>query len=611
MSKRIILNLVINYKEVMSRFKIKSISDFYKYIDANVLEHSDAINLKINIDDASDKDKYQIQLILDCLNYTIRCGELSSLITYSNGASYPNIEKLSDEDVEILKSCKKSTENFYIKAHINHFLFIKAKTKNKIDFAKDSIDSYFELLKKDFINPGENWSKIHLTFNNLSVLVFKTNYRIEDFKNLAIDITKTSNIKVLVSDALEFLIEKVKKKKLEKKVLKGLINRCKHFIKNNDDNIRWSETFIKYGRQISAINQANLQQWDLLQAKAYEKGMKQLVKFGNNEIAASSWCKDAIKYYKKAKAKTKVEKLYQKYNILCKKVKLQTIKGPVIDISENIAKIKDYINNSSELDVIKGLFLYFMPKYQINKMHAEKRKAESFLSNYFPISYTDIYGQVVGYAHTDEELFKHNLFEIYKNDIHLNTTLLFHYINYAIEKDKLTASNLIQFFKNTWLGKIIQKPVSNSETLVYQWLEHIEESIKSFYNKHKLFQKNKLYNLSFINETDSLTLKVEGILRDIVEFAKIKGYNVRKFKNDSEGREISVWRSINELLWDDKIFEILKEDDVWFMRFFLTDSIDLRNNIAHCLVLSPHQEQYYCGVYWLLIILLRLSQVLK
>ena len=66
MSKRIILNLVINYKEVMSRFKIKSISDFYKYIDANVLEHSDAINLKINIDDASDKDKYQIQLILDC-----------------------------------------------------------------------------------------------------------------------------------------------------------------------------------------------------------------------------------------------------------------------------------------------------------------------------------------------------------------------------------------------------------------------------------------------------------------------------------------------------------------------------------------------------------------
>ena len=62
----------------MSRFKIKNISDFYKYIDANVLEHSDAINLKINIDDASDKDKYQIQLILDCLNYTIRCGELSS-----------------------------------------------------------------------------------------------------------------------------------------------------------------------------------------------------------------------------------------------------------------------------------------------------------------------------------------------------------------------------------------------------------------------------------------------------------------------------------------------------------------------------------------------------
>ena len=83
-------------------------------------------------------------------------------------------------------------------------------------------------------------------------------------------------------------------------------------IKNNDDNIRWSETFMKYGRQISAINQANLQQWDLLQAKAYEKEMKQLVKFGNNEIAASSWCKDAIKYYKKARREAVNQSLHNR-----------------------------------------------------------------------------------------------------------------------------------------------------------------------------------------------------------------------------------------------------------------------------------------------------------
>ncbi|MBO5947817.1 DUF4209 domain-containing protein [bacterium] len=595
----------------MGRFKIKNILDFYKYIDANILEHSDTINLKIDIDDVSDNDKYQIQFIVDCLNYTIRCGELSSFITYCDGTSYPNIENLSNEDVNILKSCVDCIENLYIKAHINNLLFIKTKTKNKIDFAKEAIDSYFELIKKDFINPEENWSKIQLTFNNLAVLAYKSKYRTEDFKNLSIEIAKTSNIKVLVSDAIEFLIEKVKKRKLKKKVLKGLINRCKYFIKNNDDNIRWTEAFIKYGRQISTINQTNLQQWDILQAKAYEKEMKQLVKFGNNEMIASSWCKDAIEYYKKAKAKTKVEKLYQKYDILCKNIELQAIKGPVIDLSENIAKIKDYISISSELDVVKGLVLYFTPKYQINKMHAEKRKAESFFSNYFPVNYTDIYGQVVGYAHTDEELFKHNLFEIYKNDIHLNTKLLFYYINYAIEKNKLTASNLIQFFKNTWFGKIIQKSVSNNETLAYQWLEHIEEPIKNFCNKHKQFQENKLYNLSFINETDTLTLKIEGIVRDIVEFAKIKSFNVRKFKKDSEGREISEWRSINDLLWDPKIFEILNEDDVWFMRFFVTDSIDLRNNIAHCLVLSPYQEQYYCGIYWLIIVLLRLSQILE
>lgn len=366
----------------MSRFKIKNISDFYKYIDANVLEYSDAINLKINIDDVNRCEKDQIQLILDCLNYTIRCGELSSFITYSNGKSYPNIEKLSDEDIDVLKNCEKTVENFYIKAHINHFLFMKAKTKNKINFAKEAIDSYFELLKKDLINPEENWLKIQLTFNNLVVLVYKTKYRSEDFKNLAIDIAKTSNIKVLVSDAIEFLIEKVKKKKLEKKVLKGLINRCKYFIKNNDDNIRWVETFIKFGRQISAINQTDTQQWDLLQAKFYEKEMKQLLKFGNNEMA-SSWCKDSIKYYKKAKVKTKIEKLYKKYDFLCKKIKLQTIKGPVVDLSENITKIKDYINISENLMLLEVYFCILCPNIKQIKCMLKTVKLNVFYLTIF------------------------------------------------------------------------------------------------------------------------------------------------------------------------------------------------------------------------------------
>lgn len=133
----------------------------------------------------------------------------------------------------------------------------------------------------------------------------------------------------------------------------------------------------------------------------------------------------------------------------------------------------------------------------------------------------------------------------------------------------------------------------------------------SYFNKQQKYLYDNNFRLTFINEVDSLTLKIEGILRDIVELAHIEGFSVRKFVTDKNGRQISNWKSINELLWDSNILKILHEDDVWFMRYFLTDHLDVRNNIAHCLILNPYQEQYYYGFQWLLIIILRLSVYLK
>ena len=112
-------------------------------------------------------------------------------------------------------------------------------------------------------------------------------------------------------------------------------------------------------------------------------------------------------------------------------------------------------------------------------------------------------------------------------------------------------------------------------------------------------------------EVDCLALKIEGILRDIVDIANLKDFQVRKFVNNEQGQPISVWKTINELLWDKNIFQILPENDIWFMRFYLVDYYNLRNDVAHSLILSQHQEQYYYGCLWLLIIILRLSQCLQ
>ena len=590
---------------------IKSIEEFYNYIDANVFRHTDVINLQIDIDTLNNSDKYKINLIIDSLKYTIQSGKVVPLFTDTMGNSYPNISIFTKDDITFLLEYINISKNLYNKAKLNHLLFIKAKCKNKINFAKNAIDNYIELFEKYYNEQNDKWYELSYIYNDLTDLVFKANYKINEVKLLSVNIVKTSRQRVLIRDSAEFLIEKVKKKQFNKAVLSGFITIFKNHIKLSNDNINWIEGFIELGREISKIQKHNLIQWDLLQAKSYENEMKNIQKTNNNEIIAATWCRDAIKYYKKAKNKKKADKLFKKYNNLCKNIKYASIKTPAFNLKDDIKRIENYINNANNKEVLHQLIYGFMSKFKKNKEIAEKNISKFHLTKFFSATYSDIYGQVVGHADTDEEKFKHELWNIYNIDFQFNSILLFNYIQYAIKANKLSKNVILEHLKNTWLGDKIKKFLPDNKILEYQWLEHLEEPIVSYFDKQQKYINDTNYRLTYINEVDSLTLKIEGILRDIVDIANIEAFPIRKFVDDAKRRQISNWKSINELLWDPCILNILPEDDVWFMRYLMTDVLDLRNNIAHCLILNPYQEQYYYGFQWLLIILLRLSICVK
>lgn len=594
----------------MSNRIINTLNEFYVYADANIFDSTSAINLKIDIDNLIENDRYQIQLITECLKYSMQAGKLIPLFTYPDGTSYPDIKTLTDEDIKYLSSYLSISNNQYIKAKINHFLFIKAKCKNKINFAHDAIDSYFCLINHLIESEENTWFELSQLYNNLIDLVFKVNYKIEDAKEFSIKVIKTSKKYVLVRDALCFLIEKVKKKKFKKSVLNGFINICKSNIKNSKDNINWVECFVNLGREISKIQNGNVQQWDLLLAKAYENEMIKAQKINNNGIVSAHWCEKSIAFYKKSKNKLKAEKLFKKYNELCKTIQYTEIDSEPIDLTNIINDLKSGIDKSCDSDILNGLIFSFIPKFVDNKNSAIKNR-DLALSSLFSPTYNDQYGQVVGYADTENENLKYELWNSYNISFELNSILLQHYIKYSLETNKLNAEILINYLKTTWLGKTLRKQLTGDNVLKYQWLEHIEQPIISYFDKLQKYIIDNNFRLTFINEVDSLTLKIEGILRDVIEFAQIKNFQVRKLVKDKNDRQISNWKTINELLWDPLIFKILKDDDIWFMRYFLTDYLDVRNNIAHCLALSPYQDQYYKSFEWLLIILLRLSKYIK
>ena len=182
---------------------IKTLNEFYNYVDANVFKHTDALNLKIDIDKLGEVEKHQVQLIVDCLKYTIQAGKLRPFFTDANGNTYPDIKNLTDNDVSYLLNYLNVSQNLYIKSKINHFLFIKAKCKNKISFANTAIDAYFELFNQYLINEYDTWLELSYIFKNLTDLVFKASYKINELKQLSINIVKTSNKNVLIREAIE------------------------------------------------------------------------------------------------------------------------------------------------------------------------------------------------------------------------------------------------------------------------------------------------------------------------------------------------------------------------------------------------------------------------
>lgn len=104
-------------------------------------------------------------------------------------------------------------------------------------------------------------------------------------------------------------------------------------------------------------------------------------------------------------------------------------------------------------------------------------------------------------------------------------------------------------------------------------------------------------------------LKIEGIIRDIIALSNIKYlYTTKsKIKNNDENKKIVECSSINTLIWEKEIFELIPENDVWFLRWFLVDGLGIRNNIAHALHLSIYE--YNDNVmHYLIIIILRLCR---
>jgi len=377
--------------------------------------------------------------------------------------------------------------------------------------------------------------------------------------------------------------------------------------KNNSEDLHAAIHLFELGEKIDKKLGENTYNWRLLIAESYELWMKQTEQ---NALIAIDFCQKALENYKFIKNRDKVEELERKYLQLKSSIQLETIEFKY-DTKEHIEYCKRLAKRivKHNPDEIIGFLMCnkaLLPTYKDMESLAKTRLKENPISNLFPLKILDNNGHTVQHFYGEDEMLYYNVLDIYKLYLEMSylykiDTIIFE----VIRARKLSAKIFLDFLlRYTWFSKTIIKNLPNGRKLEYNWLNLIAPAILEYFNQIEYSLISRSYP-NLVLPLDSLTLKIEGLVRDLCEYFDITTFVEYK---DKKGNMTIREKDINALLHEQKMNELLDEDDLILLKFLLVEKAgyNLRHNIAHALIKFNDYSIEYMNL--LILALLRLAK---
>lgn len=304
----------------------------------------------------------------------------------------------------------------------------------------------------------------------------------------------------------------------------------------------------------------------------------------------------------------KVNEMYKKYESLTKNIKLSVHESEGVSIKPYREQFEKFAEENSSEKILDYLALSpeVIPNYQVIKTSAEKLLGQNPLSLICSTFVIDEHGNKIGSCDTDEKNLQRLIDEQYDILFELYSRSFFFLFKKAFELKKLNSEIIISYLKKTWLGVEQKEQLSTGDIYTYSWIDFIEESITSFIDKFEnSFKVEENVKYRYIQEIDSLSSKIEGIIRDIGRHSNLEEFRAFKFDNDDNYQ----LNNINKYLYDSSITEVIEENDLQFFKYFLIDRRNLRNRVAHCMMLK--YEYNFYNMIMLLFVVFRLSKYLS
>jgi hypothetical protein len=251
-----------------------------------------------------------------------------------------------------------------------------------------------------------------------------------------------------------------------------------------------------------------------------------------------------------------------------------------------------------------------LPKYEEVKKQSEKMDKDFPLQSLFSHTIIDASGNMPRKYDTELEKKHLSLLQQYHFSLMTYEAMVTVLYEEMIEAGKLDINSVTKYMsEHLWYGKEYELHDPDTKELLLKsrkWVDVLTPGVEAYLNALNMIKNKDVKGArnNLILATDSLTPKIEGLIR---EFYETIGKPTDKVKTERGGKQVTEKKGLDELLREPYASEIFGDDLLLLMKYVLIElsGYNLRNNVSHALMFRENYLLIYA--HWIFLIILRIG----
>ncbi len=535
--------------------------------------------------------------------------QMSGTQTLEDGSQtplyWPDVTKYTQQDFEYFEIRYNACKNLFAKTEYGIMVYFgeKTTTSRHNDFKRQLCNDLFQLSEEYYSKANKEGEENHYVlhfFHSLRMafgIAEKSKLEPELTKlvqhifntHQEWDIKKDGTLRILLdlsgllSDYFGLSNNLIDLQKVLNKNLSGAKELEKTYV--------WGAMYA-VDRNIAIEQKRKKSTSDLLQhkAKLYEKLATDAESKSN--LACVSFAENALRIYQQLKLPEEINRIEKYYAVLRGKFRLSEIRKELP--KEHTTSMNERIMKAVVENDERGILYHFIstPWYdsiQNIKDRSVELSKQTVLLSMLPTSIMDKFGNTVDVFYTDKEKEKYNFWSTYSSDFQIGTQIMHRFFTEAYKANKLNYASVLSYLEDTWFNDIIIRNY-HGQTVEVKPIDTLKPGLKRIFEELDKYFTDSDYQCDFVTITDSLTLKIEGLLRYFCEKTGIATFKTRQRGSD----KLVMEKLLDDLLADIAHKPPLKPDQKTnfdekiriLIKYALSEKagLNLRNAVAHGLM---------------------------